>query len=506
MSYLCIRVPEFPVQTLLSLRPQMRRQPIAVLEHEPPLERVCSMNARAFQQGVRHGMTRVEMENIADITGLRRSVNEEQSLRDALMALSGQLTPRLEEMSSDYVCSDYVCSIVLDLAGTERLIGSPVEVTRRLQQQLKVLNIEAAACVCDHVPTALAMVRTLRSDSVPALIPSGQERSSLAPLPVSAIEPDTEQAETFRLWGIRTLGQLAALPIDELVSRMGQSGKRLHELATGTHRHHFRPLEPTFSLQAQVAFEEPIELIDSLLFVLGPMLDRLIALATAKALALLSVQLTLKLDTAMVHTISVRPALPSTDRKFLLKLLQLELAAHPPGSAVIGLELTAEPAPPSRVQGGLFAPQLPDVSRLDVTLARIQSIVGEGNVGSAQLKDSHAPEQFDIVPFRVQPAKSLPDDLLSPVRMACRRLRPPWPARVTKEASRPSHVVCEHRHFRVKHAYGPWYSSGDWWNSDIWAREEWEVILRTESAPMPLHALLVHDLVAQAWRLEGVYD
>jgi protein ImuB len=236
------------------------------------------------------------------------------------------------------------------------------------------------------------------------------------------------------------------------------------------------------------------------------MLDRLIALSTAKALALLSVHLALKLDGAQVHTISVRPALPSIDRKFLLKLLQLELAAHPPSAAVMGLELTAEPALPSRTQGGLFAPQLPDASRLDVTLARIQSIVGEGNVGSAQLKDTDAPEGFAIVPFRVQSVKSSQDELLSPIRVACRRLRPPWPARVTHEASRPSLVACERQRFRVKQAYGPWYSSGDWWNRDVWAREEWEVILRTENAPMPLHALLVHDLVTQAWRLEGIYD
>lgn len=501
MSYLCIRMPEFPVQALLSLRPKMHHQPIAVLEREPPLERVCAINALAFQRGVRHGMTRVEMENISDITGPRRSLGEERSLSDSLFTLFGLFTPRVQEMSGDSFC----CA-VLDLAGTEQLIGPPIEVARQLQQRLKTLGIDAAMCVCDCVETALATVRALHGGSAPVLIPGGRESISLAPLPVSAIEPDAEQMETFGRWGIRTLGQLAALPVDELISRMGQSGKRLHELAIGTRPHHFRPLEPIFSLQAKATFEDPIELIDSLLFVLGPMLDRLIALSTAKALALLSVHLALKLDGAKVHTISVRPALPSIDRKFLLKLLQLELAAHPPSAAVMGLELTAEPALPSRTQGGLFAPQLPDASRLDVTLARIQSIVGEGNVGSAQLKDTDAPEGFAIGPFRVQPVNSSQDELLSPIRVAYRRLRPPWSARVTHEASRPSLVACEHQRFRVKQAYGPWYSSGDWWNRDVWAREEWEVILRTENAPMPLHALLVHDLVTQAWRLEGIYD
>ena len=95
-------------------------------------------------------MTRVEVEDIAGIVALRRSLSEERSLRDALVALSGQLTPRMQEISNDSV----YC-IVLDLTGTERLIGSPIEVARQLQQRLKILNIEAAFCASSHVQTAL---------------------------------------------------------------------------------------------------------------------------------------------------------------------------------------------------------------------------------------------------------------------------------------------------------------------------------------------------------------
>src|SRR5258707_829369 len=56
MSFLCIRAEEFPTQTLFSLRPELKVLPAAVLEHDPPLERVCSLNAKAFERGVRRGM------------------------------------------------------------------------------------------------------------------------------------------------------------------------------------------------------------------------------------------------------------------------------------------------------------------------------------------------------------------------------------------------------------------------------------------------------------------
>ncbi len=446
-------------------------------------------------------MKRTDLESFSNVTQLRRSVAEERSLENALLTLFTHTTPRVQTM-----LSDGVCCVVLDLAGTERLMGAPLTIATRLQQQLHLLHVEAAFCISRDFHTATVMARTMRSDSVPTHLPAGQERSALASLPVAAIQPDPEQAETFARWGIRTLGQLAALPVDDLIARMGQAAQRLHALASATHPHLFRPLEPVSALEARAELEEAVELADSLLFVLGPMLDRVIALAASRALGLLSLELVLTLEKRQHHTLAVRPALPSTDRGFLLKLLQLQLAAHPPGAAVLGITLTAEPAPPARQQGGLFSPQLPDASRLDVTLARIQSIVGDGNVGSAQLEDTHAPQAFSMQPFQVKAAQRTVPAATGTARTACRILRPPWPAQVGRQASRPCSVTCEHQRFQVKHAYGPWYSSGAWWQNCTWSREEWEVILRAENAPVPLHALLVHDLMAQQWRLEGFYD
>jgi hypothetical protein len=75
----------------------------------------------------------------------------------------------------------------------------------------------------------------------------------------------------------------------------------------------------------------------------------------------------------------IRPALPSIDRKFLLKLLQLEIAAHPPQAAVLSFTLTAEGGQSSKVQLGLFAPQTPEPSRLDVTIARLKAHCWRGS-------------------------------------------------------------------------------------------------------------------------------
>src|SRR6202046_2616344 len=135
------------------------------------------------------------------------------------------------------------------------------------------------------------------------------------------------------------------------------------------------------------------------------MLDQIIGRAQSQILALASITVHLDLDGSATHSRTVQPALPNTDRKLWLKLIHLDLQAHPPQAAIRALTLNAEPGSTSKVQLGLFSPQVPEPMRLDVTLARIRSIVGEGCVGQAVLKDTHRPDAFRVEPFLV-PASS----------------------------------------------------------------------------------------------------
>ncbi len=48
---------------------------------------------------------------------------------------------------------------------------------------------------------------------------------------------------------------------------------------------------------------------------------------------------------------------------------------------------------------------------------------------------------------------------------------------------------------------GPWRLSGAWWDTDGWAREEWDALLADGTL-----CRLAYDRVASAWLLEGIYD
>ena len=176
---------------------------------------------------------------------------------------------------------------------------------------------------------------------------------------------------------------------------------------------------------------------------------------------------------------------PMLDAKVFLKLLQLDLKAHPPGAPILKVHLSATPAQPRTTQGGLFLPPTPEPEKLELTLARIAGMVGEDKVGSLQLVDSHHPTSFRMQRFVPSPprgSKEKSDDSLPSAPIAALRLfRPPLRAAVTLRDGQPSHVVCPKRkeiHGEILWLAGPWRSSGDWWDQDGWARDEWDIAIQ----------------------------
>ncbi len=339
--YACVDVKEFPLQALLRLRPELQSKPVAVLDGEPPFEQVCSLNSAALNLGIALGMTRLEMEMFPTALVLPRSRAEEAAARAALLECAGGFSPRVEDQSSD---SYFTC--VIDIAGTETLFGSPDTLGENLLKKTQALvhtsiHRYQQQLSCRQVPGARALFRQMRRIRV---VPRGMECAALAPLPLTVLDLSPEHAETFAMWGITTLGALANLKETELIARLGQPGKEMRLLARGESPHLFSAIEASLALEERMELDSPVELLDSLLFILGVMLDQLIVRAQSRILALASITLHLDLEgsdleTGNRHTRTVRPALPNNDRKLWLKLIHLDLQAHPPQAAILGAHL-----------------------------------------------------------------------------------------------------------------------------------------------------------------------
>jgi protein ImuB len=340
--YACAYIAEFPAQALLRLRVNLQSEPVTVLEGRAPQQVICALNQKARQRGAALGMTRLEAEGIAGLKLLVRSMDEEAAARTVFLECVSQFSPRIEEASEGTACA-----FVLDIAGMERLFGPPERLAERLREALAEAGFRASISVSANYHTARMSVAAARSI---VMIPEGEETKALARLPITVLGLAGEHEETFAIWGIHTLGELALLHEIDLVTRLGAQARTWGALARGTATHAFQPIESAPALEEFCEFDAPVEQADALLFMGARMIDCLVARAGARAFALASLTVRMKLEGGGLHEHIIRPALSSTDRKFLLKLLQLEIATHPPPAAVVALTLAAEAGHSSQVQ------------------------------------------------------------------------------------------------------------------------------------------------------------
>ena len=166
---------------------------------------------------------------------------------------------------------------------------------------------------------------------------SGEEAEALAPLPLTVLALNPAQAQILAAWGVRTVGQLAALPLKPLIARMGQDGHRLHQMARGAYDHFLVPeQEPAdAALMERVELEHPVELLEPLLFLLSRALEQVTQRAKRGRWRLprwrpASCWMMRKHSE---HRRTLRPTLPERGYHTLLKLIQLDLESHPPRRA-----------------------------------------------------------------------------------------------------------------------------------------------------------------------------
>jgi len=209
---------------------------------------------------------------------------------------------------------------------------------------------------------------------------------------------------------------------------------------------------------------------------------------------------------------TLRLPTPMLDAKVFLKLLQLDLQAHPPGAPIVKIHLSAEPVRPRALQSGLFQPFFPEPEKLELTLARIAGIVGEGRVGSVELLDTHREGAFAVRHFAPaepkldQNVKKSAKEQMSAV-IVLRLFRPPLGAVVTLREAKPVRIRCLQREDiagEIVWSAGPWRSSGDWSDQEGWSREEWDVAVPSETG-LVLYRL-VQDKLSGNWFVEGMYD
>jgi protein ImuB len=354
-------------------------------------------------------------------------------------------------------------------------------ITRRQIRQAE--NLPHPVAVAATAEAAILAARNLPGYT---FIPHGQEARVLGALSIDALPPDPELFETFHLWGIRSLEDLARLPQDDLAARLGDRGLWLQRLARGAFERPIRPRIPATIYEESADLEHPIKLREPLLFLIARFLHDLTARLKSQSLAATALHLTLN-GNPRTHSVPF----PTRDVKLLLKLVEHSLDRQPPEAPIVKIRLELIPTEPRRVQHGLFTPATPEPEKLELTLGKIRGLVGDKNVGYPELFDTHRP--------------GLARPATGRSYLAFRYFRPPLEARVTAER-----LWTRMFQGKILQIAGPWRSSGDWWRCSVgenanWNRDEYDLAL-SDGALYRIYLDRALDRTPKKWFVEGVYD
>ena len=464
---------------------------------------------------------------------------------DRLVAIARDFSPRIERWPGG--------SIVLDVAGLQRLLGDAPAIAAQLaragaprvavagSQIAAVLLARAAAsaAVATGDPEAalrdvpIAVLQHLLADIAAAGAARTPGRSGRA----AAAARGDAAFDVLRRWGLSTIGEFAALPAADLSARLGPAGVAMQRLARGIDA---RPLVPDPGVRRfreSMELEWPIDLLEPLSFVFARLLEPLsIALAAADRGAV-AVHLTLRLTDRTSHARSLQLPVAMRDPRVLRTLLLLDLESHPPPAAVDVVSIELDPAPGRIVQYSLLERAVPSPETLATLMARLGALVGDTRCGSPVLLDTHRPDGFAMGTVRFAeaagPAASLPYPESAgglPRRLRhgaaaaataaagnggpgtaaaappplLRRFRPPIAIRVAVDGGRPARIAIDRQRMPggvVQQAAGPWRTSGEWWEPAHWDRDEWDVALSDGSV-----CRVFRDRTRDCWFMEGAFD
>ncbi len=404
----CVDLPALPLQLLLRRHPDWRGAAAVVVAEDRPQAPILWVSAEARRRGILAGHRYAQ--GLALDASLRAGCLEPGELAAALEELTARLrrfTPEVEPAAEEPGV------FWLGAGGLELIYPSLATWACAIEADLREAGLRASVGVGfgRFGAYALARARALTHGDGVQVAASPEEEHALArQVPLAALGLRPELLLALQRLGVRTVGELLALPAGGLLERFGPELYRLHRLAAGALAAPLVPEPEVLPICEQLDLDEVEDDLPRLLFLIKRRLDRMLRALAERHQALAALHLELLLDGGERVEEQVRPAAPTLDGVQLLELVRLRLEArwsgaaqagqsrgaaaiHQPGAGVRGLELLAAPAPAAEEQLQLFAERpRRDLEAGSRALARLRAELGEAAVVHPVLRERHLPE------------------------------------------------------------------------------------------------------------------
>ena len=330
-------------------------------------------------------------------------------MNGVLYAAAGSDPAQLVEAAREFSPRIDVCGpreITLDLSGLSRLFGDARTIAGELRRTAADRGLQVRVAIAGSRTAARLLVRHRAGLTI---VEPGDDAAVLAPLPLELLlhvrrggpstsakaaadksgPPDTDADDidadicaSFRRWGLRTLGEVAALPPADVAARLGQAGVQWQRLARGEDPAPLVPAVPEERFEQALDLEWPIEGLEPLSFVLGRLMDPLAAHLERRDRGAAVLHVRLHLVSKSVHERSLELPVPMRDARTLRTLLLLDLESHPPPAAIDRVVVAVDPTPARVLQYSLLTRPLPSPEQVSTLMARLTALMGEGRCGA----------------------------------------------------------------------------------------------------------------------------
>ncbi|ARJ05374.1 DNA polymerase [Cnuibacter physcomitrellae] len=266
MRTMVVWCPDWPVTAMAAVAGVDPAHPIAVIEKD--LVHACSATARA--EGVRRGLrVREAQARCPQLVVLELDQVRVDRAFEPLIAALEDLSPGVQVVRSG------VCA--LRSRGPARYYGSERRAAAAFLERLAMLGApDARVGVSDGLFAAdIAARLPLPGDDRIRVVPAGEAGAFLAGLPVQFTGDDELVGLLVRL-GVRTLGDFAAIPAEDVRARFGEVGARAHLRASGSEGTAVVPRVPPELREVVSEFEPPLDRVDQITFGIRAASDRFV--------------------------------------------------------------------------------------------------------------------------------------------------------------------------------------------------------------------------------------
>ena len=366
----CCWIPLFPLRCETARQPELASLPVALVGPDDT-RRVWQLSSLARHAGVKPGMTVSQAIGLCPALKLCEPdpVHYDAQFSRLLAAL-GQVSPVIEpaELGRAYVGTD----------GLERLFGSPQPIVEEIQMRsaecgMRNFSEGSFAPRTSHIHSALriphsalrvgwgrgkfiswvAATRAKPGDAV--IVPVGGEAKFLAAQPLAALPLDSDTHRRLRQLGIRTLGALAALPEEAVVSQFGRAGRRLWLLAAGRIAERVVGRVAPEPIVAALAFFSAVGERELLVHALDRLIERALRDPRRSGWRVQVVRARAELEHGASWLVEATLKDPSADRARIAAPLTTQLERSPPAGAVERLVVEFTAFVPGTAELQLFA-------------------------------------------------------------------------------------------------------------------------------------------------------